>query len=91
MNENELFVFEEDPDNEEITQDTTRKTKSNAKSKPIKKEKKKEVLVHQTFIISEDMQKAIKIKAIAEGKQLNVMLRELLSKVVEPKYFDKID
>lgn len=87
----ELFTFEEDAGNEDISQNTTITTKSNTKPKPTKKEKKKEVLVHQTFIIAEDMQKAIKIKAIAEGKQLNVMLRELLSKVVEPKYFDKID
>ena len=90
--EEEMFIFDEGEEHEEISDDVIKESKSDIKPKRRKKKKEeKEKMIRQTYIISESMQKAIKIKAVTEGKQLNVMVRELLSKVIEQKYFDNID
>ena len=78
----EMFTFEEEGEKNV--------SRLNIEAEDKKKADKTEAYVRQTFLITPQMKKALKIKAISEGQGLNEMLREILNKSVEKKYFKKI-
>ena len=56
----------------------------------VSENKKKLNIVRQTFLVTEDIKKALKIKAINEGMLLNDMVRDIFLDAIEPKYFDNL-
>lgn len=84
----EMFTFEEEDQDEEYigkVKSTTKKTNKKINKKTNKK------MIRQTFIITEDIKKALKIKAITEGVGLNDMMCSILTDVIEEKYFDNLE
>lgn len=94
----EMFTFEEETEtSEKKAKDPAKSTlniepdnmKTENRGRPKKPET--ELIVRQTFLITEDIKKALKIKAITEGVALNDMVREILLDAIEPKYFENLD
>lgn len=97
-----LEVFEDDELKEtEIDPDACIKevkTKSHKNNSAVKqKSKSKDAymektlqgdFVRQTYIITDDIKWALKRKAAFEKREVNVVLREILSREIEGKYFD---
>ncbi len=47
-------------------------------------------LVRQTFLLTEEIKKALKIKATTEGSQLNEMVRDIFLDAIEPHYIENL-
>lgn len=70
--------------NETINQENNVSHKTNVSRETIKNEN----IVNRTYAISERMDKAMKLKAIIEGKKPIDIVREALESYIEGKYFD---
>lgn len=69
--------------NSKPKQKTKTATPKAAQKKPLQ-----DNLVRQTYIITDDIKWALKRKAAFEKREVNIVLREILSKEIEGKYFD---
>ena len=49
-----------------------------------------EKLIRQTFLVTEEIKKALKIKATTEGSQLNEMVRDIFLEAIEPHYIENL-
>jgi len=58
--------------------------------KEVEEMQKDTVFINRTYNIPEEIDKALKLKAILEGKTVVEILREILKKGIEPKYFDMV-
>lgn len=44
-------------------------------------------IVRKTFILTPVIEKALKLKTVIEGRQVNELVREILTAAIEDKYF----
>jgi DNA-binding transcriptional regulator LsrR (DeoR family) len=58
--------------------------------KEVEEIQKDTVFINRTYNIPEEIDKALKLKAILEGKTVVEILREILKNGIEPKYFDMV-
>ena len=52
------------------------------------KQEIKEVIVNRTYAIQQDIDTALKLKSVLEGKTVTDILRDILKNNIEQKYFD---
>lgn len=60
------------------------------KTRGRKRKPETDLLVRQTYLVTEEIRKALKIKAITEGVQLNDLVRKIFLDAIEPHYIENL-
>lgn len=74
----EVSTVIQDLESEDMMSDGAGQSKSDSKD-----------YVRQTFLLGPDLKRAIKRKAANEDRGINEMVREILCRCIEKKYFEK--
>ena len=106
MSEQELFELKDVNMNEEnktgkfLFTNTNNAKKSSLNIEADEKEKvetrgrkrkpETDLLVRQTYLVTDEIKRALKIKAITEGLQLNDLIRKIFTEAIEPQYFENL-
>lgn len=85
-----MFLFEEETINPPAKPIPRSKQAGYIETRGRKKKPETDILVRQTFLVTEEIKKALKIKATTEGLQLNEMVRNIFLDAIEPHYIENL-